>query len=310
MASELEVGTIKATPNTTTGGVVIDASGQTNTTARLELKADRPSADQDACDIRFYNNNAAPLAHISAVKGSGANDTDGKLDFYTSNAKRLTLDSTGTATISKPQQTTTGTPFSGAALKLLPPSGGTTNTTGVSSIALSTSVTDNYGFLISGHRAGSSGTPTLRVSSHNNSNTGTEVLTISSTGLATFSGGIKAEKGILSGTVLIDDEGVTTITPPRKGGFMKLIVDSATAEAGQYPQNIHSGEVFFDCGSSLGILKCDLHSQLGAQLDVIVSNLTGTTGTNGNVTIGVQSDVIKIENQSGYQYRFNYFLYC
>ena len=95
MASELEVGKIKATPTTTTGGVVIDASGQTDTTARLELKADRPSADQDACDIRFYNNNAAPIAHISAVKGSGANDTDGKLDFYTTNAKRLTIASTG-----------------------------------------------------------------------------------------------------------------------------------------------------------------------------------------------------------------------
>ena len=75
MASELEVGKIVAKPTTTTGGVIIDASGQTDTTARLELKADRPSADQDACDIRFYNNNAAPIAHISAVKGSGANDT-------------------------------------------------------------------------------------------------------------------------------------------------------------------------------------------------------------------------------------------
>lgn len=93
MASELNVGTIKATP-TATGGAVIDASGQTGTTARLELKADRPSADQDSCDIRFYNNNAAPIAHITAVKAS-ANDTDGKLDFYTSNAKRLTIDSAG-----------------------------------------------------------------------------------------------------------------------------------------------------------------------------------------------------------------------
>lgn len=65
----------------TTGGITIDASGQTDTTARFELKADRPSADQDACDIRFYNNNAAPIAHISAVKGSGSNDTDGNQIF-------------------------------------------------------------------------------------------------------------------------------------------------------------------------------------------------------------------------------------
>jgi hypothetical protein len=95
---EIIAGSVTAKPTTTTGGVVIDASGQTGTTARLELKADRPSADQDACDIRFYNNNAAPIAHISAVKGSGSNDTDGKLDFYTSNTKQLTIDSSGNIT--------------------------------------------------------------------------------------------------------------------------------------------------------------------------------------------------------------------
>ena len=112
-ATAARIGTSAATPadgeikanaltidTTVTGGAVIDASGQTGTTARLELKADRPSADQDSCDIRFYNNNAAPIAHITAVKGSGANDTDGKLDFYTSNSKALTIGSAGLATFS------------------------------------------------------------------------------------------------------------------------------------------------------------------------------------------------------------------
>jgi hypothetical protein len=135
-------------------------------------------------------------------------------------------------------------------------------------------------------------------------------LEIAGTGLATFSGGIKSEKGILSGTVLIADDAVTTITPPRKGGFMKLLVDSATAEAGEYPQNIYSGEIFFDCGTSLGIVKCDLSSSLATQLDVSVSNVTGSTGTDGNVTIAVQAGVIKIENRSNGEKRFNYFLYC
>jgi hypothetical protein len=91
---EIIAGSVTAKTGTT-GGITIDASGQTDTTARFELKADRPSADQDACDIRFYNNNAQPIAVIAAVKGSGANDTDGKLDFYTSNSKRLTIDSSG-----------------------------------------------------------------------------------------------------------------------------------------------------------------------------------------------------------------------
>jgi len=87
---------------------------------------------------------------------------------------------TNKVVVTKNQQTTTGTPFSGAAIKVLPSN--TTNTTGVSSLALSTSTVDNYGYLISGHRAGSDGGPTLRISSHSSSDTGTEVLTIDSSG--------------------------------------------------------------------------------------------------------------------------------
>ncbi len=82
--------------------------------------------------------------------------------------------------VSKNQQSTTGTPYSGAVIKALPAN--TTNTTGVSSLALGTSTVDKFGYLISAQRAGSDGTPTLRFSSHNNSDTGTQVLTISSNG--------------------------------------------------------------------------------------------------------------------------------
>ncbi len=142
-----------------------------------------------------------------------------------------------------------------------------------------------------------------------NDGSGTARLTIGSTGLATFSNGIlTSEKGILSGTVLIADDAVTTITPARKGGFMKLLVDSATAEAGEYPQETFSGEVFFDCGTSLHIAKSTGMSSV--DLDVSTSNVTGTTGTDGHVTIAVQAGVIKIENRSNGEKRFNYFLYC
>ncbi len=41
-------------------------------------------------------------------------------------------------------------------------------------------------------------------------------LTIDSTGLATFSAGIKNEKGIYGGQITIADDAVGTITPPRK----------------------------------------------------------------------------------------------
>lgn len=120
-------------------------------------------------------------------------------------------------------------------------------------------------------------------------------LTISSTGLAEFSGGIKSEKGILSGTVLIADDAVTTITPPRKGGFMKLLVDSATAEAGEYPQAAFSGEVFFDCGTSLQINKSTGISAISAQLEVTTSDVSGSSGNDNKVTIAVQSELSKLK---------------
>ena len=144
---------------------------------------------------------------------------------------------TNKVVVTKNQQTTTGTPFSGAALKLLPPSGGTTNTTGVSSIALSTSVTDNYGFLISGHRAGSDGTPTLRVSSHNNSNTGTEVLTISSSGLATFSGGIAQGGTSGDNTAYIDTGGVVYISRASGVGRNMVIFINGGSGVGSITSN-------------------------------------------------------------------------
>ena len=279
MASELEVGKVNAgqlTVNDTTAGSDWNtiAGFQRSGTEVLDVKS-------NGTNLQLVNENTS--GWVGVATGTGGNirlkvDSTGDVDISTANAA-LTLGSTAG----------NGSP----SLKLCEQ-------------VVSGDISNGFSFNVDGD-----GTNDLHIKRHVVSSNGTDVLVLNrDTGLATFSGGIKSEKGILSGTVLIDDEGVTTITPPRKGGFMKLLVDSATTEAGQYPQNIHSGEVFFDCGSSLGIVKCDLSSSLATQLDVSVSNLTGTTGTNGNVTIAVQSDVIKIENQSGYQYRFNYFLYC
>jgi len=133
--------------------------------------------------LKGNNASSDRYAQLSIVDSTGSIVQDG-----------LRVTSAGTVTINKPQDTTTGTPFSSAALKLLP--SGTQNTTGLTSIALSTSVSDNYGFLISGHRAGSSGTPTLRISSHDNSSTGTEVLNINNAGLASFAGGVTVSGGL------------------------------------------------------------------------------------------------------------------
>jgi hypothetical protein len=110
------------------------------------------------------------------------------------------IDASGGLLVGKNQQSTSGTPFSGAAIKALPAnaSSGTTNNTGVSSLALSTSTLDKYGYLISAHRTGSDGTPTLRFSSHNNSDTGTEVLTINNSGVVVVGDTPNAASGAIA----------------------------------------------------------------------------------------------------------------
>ena len=215
--------------DTVTERLTIDSSGTSEfNTAGGQLKLTNSGLSGVA--IQQLNDGATNSGTLKLQGGTS-------LVFHTNDDERLSISSTGTATISKPQQETTGTPFSGAALKLLPPSGGTTNTTGVSSIALSTSVTDNYGFLISGHRAGSDGTPTLRVSSHNNSNTGTEVLTISSSGLATFSGGIAQGGTSGDNTAYIDTGGVVYISRASGVGRNMVIFINGGSGVGSITSN-------------------------------------------------------------------------
>jgi hypothetical protein len=128
------------------------------------------------------------------------------------------------------------------------------------------------------------------------------------TGLATFSSGIvTSEKGILSGSVTVAHHAVTTITPQRKGGFLMLSSDT-TAGDGGYPQPADSSQIWFDCGSSLDIQKqtTDASTNIGVDVEVSTSDVTGTTGTSGKITVAVQTDVIKIENRSGGARTFNY----
>jgi len=134
-------------------------------------------------------------------------------------------------------------------------------------------------------------------------------LTISSTGLATFSGGIvTSEKGIMSGSVVIADEGVTTITPTRSGGFLEVHANTDDGTTGLYPLSNYSTKIFFDSGSSPANAK--ITTAIGADVDLTTSDVTGTTGTNGKVTIATLSNAIKIENQKGGAVKFFYTITC
>ena len=132
---------------------------------------------------------------------------------------------------------------------------------------------------------------------------------IDNAGLATFSNGVvTSEKGIISGTVAIADDAVTTITPARKGGFFMLSTDRNSG-AGGLPQPARSAQIHFDCGSSLSITDTTT-TGIGSDVDLSTSDVTGTTGTDGKITVAVQTDVIKIENRIGETNYFHYTIIC
>ena len=70
--------------------------------------------------------------------------------------------------------------FTDSFIKLRPSN--TTNATGLTSITLGTSTVDNYGYSISGWRAGTDGSPYLRIKRHNNSASGDDVMVMDNSG--------------------------------------------------------------------------------------------------------------------------------
>ena len=109
--------------------------------------------------------------------------------------KRMGIDgSTGvvsvtTTMLSTKAQHTTAT-STNAHFRVLPSA--TTDTTGLSSLFLATSVADSYGVSVNGARKGGDGTPTFAIRMHNNSTSGAEVLTIASNGALATVGTIRA----------------------------------------------------------------------------------------------------------------------
>jgi hypothetical protein len=92
----------------------------------------------------------------------------------------------------------------------------------------------------------------------------------------------------------VGDDSTVSVTPPYTGGFM-LVTTSAGAD---FPQSADSIMVYYDTGSSLGMTDCGL-SGVGTSVDTTTGDLTGTTGTDGNITVSAKSGSIEIENRAG-----------
>lgn len=92
------------------------------------------------------------------------------------------------------------------------------------------------------------------------------------------------------------DDAVVSITPPRLGGFARITCAGNSSS----PNAAWSGEIWFDCGATPAIEKGTAFAGLGAQLDVTTSNLTGTSGTDTNVTVAARdTGVLRVENRAG-----------
>jgi hypothetical protein len=125
---------------------------------------------------------------------------------------------------------------------------------------------------------------------------GTEAVNI------TASGELRA-KLHYSGTVTIADDAAASIPAPKNGGFI-AITCCGTTENGNFPDALRSGIVFYDVGTAA--FSATKISAAGANFIAVNTDVTGVTGTDGNVTVGVIDGNIRIENRAGSSQVFRY----
>lgn len=107
---------------------------------------------------------------------------------------------------------------------------------------------------------------------------------------------------LLSGTITIADDAAASIPTPKKGGHM-VITCCGSTENGNFPDPLRSGQVIYDAGAAaFGATK----EYGGANFIGVNTDVTGTTGTDGNVTIGAILDNVRIENRAGSAQVFRY----
>lgn len=101
--------------------------------------------------------------------------------------------------------------------------------------------------------------------------------------------------------VSVNNDSAVAIAAPRTSGFIAITVnpDSATPAAGA------AAILHYDVGSSLSILEIGG----GSVVDVVSSNVTGTTGADGRVSYGLNTGEVKIENRLGGTAIFSYYFF-
>jgi len=129
-------------------------------------------------------------------------------------------------------------------------------------------------------------------------------MTVQSDGAVSLTDGKLTLNGnkIGGGEITIANNAVGSITPPRTGGFVKITASGETAT----PAHNFSADLWFDLGTSLRLEKNTGWSNVGDNVAVLATLLTGTTGVDGDVSCAAQPAEIQIENRSGVARTFHY----
>ena len=95
--------------------------------------------------------------------------------------------------------------------------------------------------------------------------------------------------------ITVADDSVGEITPPRLGGFLFI----TTGGNGTFPNDGRSGLIFYDVGGSLRAGLSGFDGTVENNLVVTTSDVNGTTGVDGNITVSTRTGLLKIENRAG-----------
>ncbi|WP_164833960.1 hypothetical protein [Sinorhizobium meliloti] len=107
---------------------------------------------------------------------------------------------------------------------------------------------------------------------------------------------------LFAGTVTIADDAAASIPTPKNGGLC-LITCCGTTENGNFPDPLRSGAVFYDTGTAAFSATKQFG---GANFVAVNTDVTGTTGTDLNVTVGVIAGNLRVENRAGASQVFRY----
>lgn len=105
-------------------------------------------------------------------------------------------------------------------------------------------------------------------------------------------------KNMYSGEIYLLNETANTITPPKSGGFMMIMIDNEV-----YPQLSHAAIIAYDVGGSPNAIILGSGDKFRVTNDEV---LTGTTGPDTFTTLSALNGNLMLENRYGIHQTYRY----